>query len=80
LVPIYPCTLAQLAFTRALEGVNHQTKARDSPLTSGWRPGYSRCCLLAADPLAVCALFNSIPLAVSSDSFKFIVCLFWTLS
>jgi len=24
----------------------------DSPLTSGWRPGDTRCCLLAADPLA----------------------------
>jgi len=28
-------------------------EARDSSLTSGWRPGYSRCRLLAADPLAL---------------------------
>jgi len=28
-------------------------EARDLSLTSGWRPGYSRCRLLAADPLAL---------------------------
>jgi len=56
-------------------------EARDSSLTSGWRPGYSRCCLPAADPLAMpfLVLFPFL-FRLTPTVLKLIVCMFWTLS